>query len=211
MASGSTLYLLSYMNETISEDLYKIYLEKIKEFNQEGLLPKKNDTIEYPVCFFMKDPNLTVLNLNRTSDIGSIHVAREYSTDFNSGHTILTEFWSMDPYDIVRSEHLITDMEASQILQVCEYINSDLIFHKDAGRFENVLLNSNPFFEPFIKELPSREFPKEFAKGDPELKETEDCTRFFCKEFETFLRFYKSVSSNSWYTKENYVLIYTKW
>ena len=211
MATGSTLYLLSYTDKPISEDLYKIYLEKIKEFNQEGLLPKKNDTIEYPLCFFMRDPNLTVLNLNRTSDIGSIHVTRKYSTDFNSGHTILTEFWSMDPYDIVRSEHLITDTEVSQILQVCRYIDSNLIYHKDAARIEDVLLSSNPFFEPFIKELPSREFPKEFAKGDPELKETEDCTRFFCKEFETFLRFYKSVSSNSWYTKENYVLIYTKW
>lgn len=209
MASGSTLYLLSYPSETISEDLYKIYLEKIKEFNQEGLFPRKNDTVEYPMCFFMRDPNLVIFNLNRTTDITSIHIAKEFFTEFNSGHTILTDFWDMDP--VVRHEHLITDTEVSQILQVCNYINSDLIYHKDAARIEDVLLDSNPFFEPFIKELPSREFPKEFAKGDSELKETEDCTRFFCKEFETFLRFYKSVSSNSWYTKENYALIYTKW
>lgn len=210
MATGSTLYFLSYTDEPISDDLYKIYLEKIKEYNK-GLFFKKDYAIRYPMCFFMRDPNLTILNLNNTTDIAAIHIAKEYLTEFNSGHTILTNYWDMDPYDVIRHEHLITDLEASQILQVCEYIDSNLVYHKDAKKFENILLSSNPFFEAFIKELPSREYPKEFAKGDPELKETEDCTRFFCKEFETFLRFYKSVSSDSWYTKENYALIYTKW
>ena len=211
MASGSTLYLLSYTTEPISKDLHKIYLEKVNELSQGGLFSKKPEGSVYPKCFFMKDPNLTFVNLSQTSDISSIHLAKEFSTDFNSGHTILTNYWDMDPYDAIRHEHLITDLESSQILQICEYIDSNLVYHKDAKKFENILLSSNPFFEAFIKELPSREYPKDFAKGDLELKETEDCTRFFCKEFATFIRFYKSVSSDSWYNKENYSLIYTKW
>lgn len=220
MATGTTLHFLSYTNDIISEKLLAKYIEQVKNYNNSLIGNDQKDSCIFPPYFSFNndEKNVVIVNDNPGKiipTVNSLHIAEDFSTDFNSLYTILSEKWDMNAFYPLKSQHVLTDLEISQLLPVCEYITSDLVHHKDAKKFEKIMFSENMFLNDFLENLPSRKYAKEFSSDNYELQEMEDCVFYFCKQFAIFIHFYLSISSNYeeiYSDKKKYCsLIYTKW